>query len=567
LGPKFSDDDDAIASYDAGPVAALNTASSIEMMTSDGYLPLEEKSPNEIIGAVDDYVPAATALTTDSGDIMLSDGYLPLGGGKFMDDTVGAMDVFAPAPTLDIVQSADVMPSDGYRRRQSEDVMASDGHWPLEVKFADNTVFSATDDFTPVSVLAVVEESEAIVASHGYLPLGNKFTDDVVGGSDGFTPVATSTYDVVQTGDIMLTDGYVPLGKYTEEYVGASDGFAPASELAVVEASDINTSNSYLPVEKKYTEDFFAPASELAVVEVDDKITSNQYLPGENTYVEDFVCATGTGPGDTMTSNGYLPMGETYMDEFVSTAGAALSAAELREREGGVTISIKSDDAVVPAAPSPIPRVLQGDKAGRTRRDLMTSPEYIGLLLWFGVMVTPYQYYILSIGYQMEQKGDVDGTYTYLFLFFSGGSAVLAPLGGVVADKFGVGFGQCIATVFTLVSYVILLSPALDFLQILGMASFGVGSLLLFALYFSNIDRRFGLEHYGTLAGTGMLTSAVFSLLQYPLYTMAVDGAVDEVNMICAVAVAVCVPYTVWLSLKEAREKVEDLIKHPRAML
>jgi hypothetical protein len=137
----------------------------------------------------------------------------------------------------------------------------------------------------------------------------------------------------------------------------------------------------------------------------------------------------------------------------------------------------------------------------------------------------------------------------------------------VVADKFGVGFGQCIATVFTLVSYVILLSPALDFLQILGMASFGVGSLLLFALYFSNIDRRFGLEHYGTLAGTGMLTSAVFSLLQYPLYTMAVDGAVDEVNMICAVAVAVCVPYTVWLSLKEAREKVEDLIKHPRAML
>ena len=44
---------------------------------------------------------------------------------------------------------------------------------------------------------------------------------------------------------------------------------------------------------------------------------------------------------------------------------------------------------------------------------------------------------------------------------------MLAPLGGAVADRFGVGFGQGVATVLTAVSFVILLSPTLDFLQVL----------------------------------------------------------------------------------------------------
>ena len=131
---------------------------------------------------------------------------------------------------------------------------------------------------------------------------------------------------------------------------------------------------------------------------------------------------------------------------------------------------------------------------------------------------------------------------------------MLAPVGGAVADTFGVGFGQCVATVFTAVSFVILLSPSLDFLQTLGMALYSVGRLFVFALYFSNIGRRFGFTHYGALAGTGMLTSAVLSMLQYPLFTAAIDGYRDEVNAGCAAAVGACVPYTVWLSLRETRE-------------
>jgi hypothetical protein len=40
----------------------------------------------------------------------------------------------------------------------------------------------------------------------------------------------------------------------------------------------------------------------------------------------------------------------------------------------------------------------------RTRKEIMMSSEYIGLLLWFSVIVTPGQYYVASIGYQLEQK-------------------------------------------------------------------------------------------------------------------------------------------------------------------
>jgi LAT3 family solute carrier family 43 protein 3 len=41
--------------------------------------------------------------------------------------------------------------------------------------------------------------------------------------------------------------------------------------------------------------------------------------------------------------------------------------------------------------------------------NLYRYAEYIGLLLWFTVVVTPSQYYVLSIGYQLEQKGDAVG--------------------------------------------------------------------------------------------------------------------------------------------------------------
>ena len=99
-----------------------------------------------------------------------------------------------------------------------------------------------------------------------------------------------------------------------------------------------------------------------------------------------------------------------------------------------------------------------------------------------------------------------------------GFSAIFAPLGGAVADRFGVGFAQLVATTLTAASLFALLSPSLP-LQIPGIAAYSVGRLFIFAMFFSNIGRRLGFTHYGALVGTGMLTSAVVSMLQYPLFT------------------------------------------------
>lgn len=194
----------------------------------------------------------------------------------------------------------------------------------------------------------------------------------------------------------------------------------------------------------------------------------------------------------------------------------------------------------------------------RSRRDLMMSDEYICLLVWFSVVVTPSQYYVLSIGYQLEQKGDADGEYTRAFTLMYGFSAIFAPLGGAVADRFGVGFAQLVATTLTAASLFALLSPSLP-LQIPGIAAYSVGRLFIFAMFFSNIGRRLGFTHYGALVGTGMLTSAVVSMLQYPLFTAGLEGrgALDAVNGGCAAAVAACVPYTAWLWRREMRERRE----------
>ena len=189
-----------------------------------------------------------------------------------------------------------------------------------------------------------------------------------------------------------------------------------------------------------------------------------------------------------------------------------------------------------------------------TRRGQLLSDEYIALLAWFSVCVTPAQYYVLSIGWQLERKGDDAGDYTRAFVILYAASAALAPIGGAVADKYGVGFAQGLATALTGSSFVVLLSDSLP-AQIAGMTLYSVGRLFVFALFFSNIGRRFGFAHYGTLVGFGMLTSAVLSMLQYPMFTLAIDESVDWVNASCAVAIAGCLPYTAWLSRREQGEK------------
>ena len=180
------------------------------------------------------------------------------------------------------------------------------------------------------------------------------------------------------------------------------------------------------------------------------------------------------------------------------------------------------------------------------------SKEYLGLLIWFSVCIVPLQYYVGTIGFQLEEKGD-DGFYTDLFSITYAAAAVVAPMGGYLADKCSLGMTHALATTLTAASLFILASPASLNAQVLGLICYGVGRMMTFGMYFSNVGKRFGYENYGTLAGLGLLTSAIISLLQYPLIAWAADGHAVAVNVSCGAMLMAITPYCYWLHKQERR--------------
>lgn len=214
----------------------------------------------------------------------------------------------------------------------------------------------------------------------------------------------------------------------------------------------------------------------------------------------------------------------------------------------------ETDSVPVPTVPSKT-HTSPAVHFGKSRKQLFTCDEFLALIFWFSVMVTPSQYYVLSIGYQLERMGDTDGSYSTAFGLIYGFSAPLAPLAGLCADTMGVGFAQGMASILSAIGFALLFVDDLS-AQYFGMACYSVGRMMLFATFFANIGRRFGYVHYGSLVGVGMLTSAVLSMLQYPAYQAALGGddALTNVNVVCLVSTVACVPYCVWLGARERRE-------------
>ncbi len=247
-----------------------------------------------------------------------------------------------------------------------------------------------------------------------------------------------------------------------------------------------------------------------------------------------------------------LPTGVSFEPEDVSDGRVAEGSAALSDVDEKAT-STKADESPDsnPSGAVPEPRHF-----GAPRSRLLTSDEFVGLVLWFSVMVTPSQYYVLSVGYQLERKGDDDGAYSRAFSLLYGFSAPLAPLAGACADTLGVAFAQLLATVLSLLGYAILFVEKPLAAQYVGMASYSVGRMFLFATFFANVGRRFGYAHYGALVGVGMLASAVLSMLQYPMLQAALESNSNlrAMNVVCVVCAAACLPYCAWLGARERRE-------------
>jgi MFS transporter, LAT3 family, solute carrier family 43, member 3 len=66
-----------------------------------------------------------------------------------------------------------------------------------------------------------------------------------------------------------------------------------------------------------------------------------------------------------------------------------------------------------------------------------------------------------SIGYQLEQKGDDNGFYANLFSIVYAALAVVAPAGGFLSHRYGLGVTQGGSTILVAMSFFILGSHAI----------------------------------------------------------------------------------------------------------
>lgn len=190
-----------------------------------------------------------------------------------------------------------------------------------------------------------------------------------------------------------------------------------------------------------------------------------------------------------------------------------------------------------------------------TRIRTIRSLEYMLLVTWFSVVITPLQYYIGSLGFQLEDKGDDTGKYADLFTIIYGCSAVAAPVIGFISDQYGVGAAQGIATSLAAISFFVFASDATLSVQIISLTTNALGRMFVFGMFFAHIGKRLGYHNFGTLAGLGLLISAVVSILQYPLIDAAARGQAKGMNLLCAACTTVTLPYCFWLSRKESIEK------------
>eukprot|EP00529_Nitzschia_sp_RCC80_P018418 CAMPEP_0113503782 /NCGR_PEP_ID=MMETSP0014_2-20120614/34355_1 /TAXON_ID=2857 /ORGANISM="Nitzschia sp." /LENGTH=502 /DNA_ID=CAMNT_0000398827 /DNA_START=147 /DNA_END=1655 /DNA_ORIENTATION=+ /assembly_acc=CAM_ASM_000159 len=181
----------------------------------------------------------------------------------------------------------------------------------------------------------------------------------------------------------------------------------------------------------------------------------------------------------------------------------------------------------------------------------MKTKEYILLLLWFTVALIPMQYYVGIIGYSLEQKGDDDGFYSTLFAWVYAGATIVSPFAGFLSDKCGLGIAQGTATALVAFSLFILASNVRLEIQSVGMVAYGIGRLAIFGYYFGNIAARFGYLNFGTLAGIGLLVSAIASLVQIVFIDLASSGYDVAVNIAFGIVLLALFPYFIWLHRRQ----------------
>jgi hypothetical protein len=136
-------------------------------------------------------------------------------------------------------------------------------------------------------------------------------------------------------------------------------------------------------------------------------------------------------------------------------------------------------------SPHPKSQLDQADKPP-SALEQMKSAEHVSLLAWFSTSLVPSQCFIGSIGFQLEEKGIDDGFCANLFSITYAAAIVAAPVGGQMADNFGLVVTQGVATILCAISHFVLTSNLPLDAQIVGLVTFGVGRMGVFSTFFDD---------------------------------------------------------------------------------
>ena len=238
-----------------------------------------------------------------------------------------------------------------------------------------------------------------------------------------------------------------------------------------------------------------------------------------------------------------LPYGSSFVLEKAKAAHKLQDKNERNELDTSLSSEFSSNNPSTKPDDSKIFALTQ-----------IKSLEYFLLIFWFSLCVTCLQYYVGSIGFQLERKGDITGFYTNLQQIIYASVSILSPLFGLLGDKCGLGIAQGLGTLLSALAFFILSFNSISLnVHVWGLCCYGAGRMVVFSMFFTNIGKRFGFENYGTLSGLGLVISAIFSIIQYPLIALADDGKDRAVNLACGSFHILILPYCLWLHKIEHR--------------
>ena len=272
---------------------------------------------------------------------------------------------------------------------------------------------------------------------------------------------------------------------------------------------------------------------------------------------------------------GFLILGSFYMlpkDQFVKWELEAEAGKEKESEKEYLSVSVpENENDIEGDVAVAVPNKTRDDDVSDYKApmdtvivDQIRSWEYVLLLLWFSVQLIPLQYYVATIGLQLERKGDDDGTYTNIFSILFAASAIAAPLIGKITDMAGLGISHALASGLNSLSMVILGLESVPLpAHTVGLVCYDLGRMMTFGTFLTNIGKRFGYTNYGTLAGLGSIVSAILSLIQYPLISLAIKGHANSVNFVCGgIMTGIGLPYCYWLWRRERTCGAQDDGKH-----